>query len=130
MSTKNDIPDTDLPTRLPSGKRKGSYLAKDTEGLERKRRQIEQDGERKLARVNAKEHSEKRSNATLDNENTMDEHPLLAIMQRFDGVEVDPPDHPLAKIDFENARREQEMEKQLRLGNMPKFSTAPKPQGS
>ena len=34
-----------------------------------------------------------------------------------------------ARREFDNEKREQEKEKQLRLGNMPKFSTAPTPRG-
>ena len=41
----------------------------------------------------------------------------------------EPPLNTEARREYDNQKREQEMEKQLRLGNMPKFSTAPKPHG-
>ena len=65
-------------------------------------------------------------------QNTILQHPELD-NQRFDGVDPnlnpEPPLNTDARREFDNERREQEMEKQLRLGNMPKFNSAPKPQG-
>ena len=52
--------------------------------------------------------------------------------QRFDGIDDNTPEPALnsvARKEFDNARREQEMEKQLRLGLAPgsKYSSTPKP---
>ena len=105
--------------------------------MDRLRRQAEQDGHRKRARVNAREHQEReetKQQQSLEGElqNNILQHPALN-NQRFDGVDPnvnpEPPMNTDARREFDNERREQEMEKQLKLGNMPKFSTAPKPQG-
>ncbi|NCX96786.1 MAG: hypothetical protein EBX41_10380 [Chitinophagia bacterium] len=118
-------------------KRSDSYLADETVLMERQRRIHEQDGHRRLARVNAREHA--------NTENSNPEHGLEGqaqnnIMQnpwlnsqRFDGIDPnlnpEPPLNSEARREFDNERREQEMEKQLRLGNVPRISPAPKPQG-
>lgn len=138
MSIKFIIPDTNLPTGLPSQKAKAqsSFLAAETKAMERQRRLMEQEGERKIARVHAREHSNEQ--ATPGNEleeaaqNGMQQHPYLD-NPRFDGIDPnvnpEPPLNSTARKDFDNQRREQEMEKQLRLGNMPKFNKAPTPRG-
>lgn len=134
MSTKNKQPD-DSNKRLPTGKRKGSYLVEESRSMERKRRLIEQQGHRQLARVNAREHPETLEStpaAEGDLQNNILQHPQLD-NQRFDGIDPnlnpEPPLNTEARTKYDNERREQEMEKQLRLGNMPKMSNAPKPQG-
>lgn len=118
-------------------KRSDSYLADDTDFLERQRRINEQDGHRRYAKVHAREH------ANLDKinpaqglegqaQNNILQNPWLN-SQRFDGVDPnlnpEPPLNTEARREFDNERREQEMEKQLRLGNVPRISPAPKPQG-
>ena len=125
--------DTTLPEGLPSGKRKSSYLSDDTKLLDRKRRLAEQDGHRSLAKVHARAHNEsslQQPAAEGELQNSIQQHPWLDA-QRFDGIDPglnpEPPLNTDARREFDNERREQEMEKQLRLGNMPKFSSAPKP---
>ena len=113
-----------------------SILVEDTETMDRERRLAEQDGHRKRARVNAREHHERVAQQAQALENSYDnnilQHPALN-NQRFDGVDPNVNPEPAlnteARREFDNERREQEMEKQLRLGNMPQFTTAPKPHG-
>lgn len=117
-------------------KRSSSYLADDTQTMERQRRIKEQDGHRRLARVNARNHPDEENRVSLSAEGGMQnnilQNPWLN-SQRFDGIDPnlnpEPPLNSEAKKDFDNQRREQEMEKQLRLGNVPRVSPAPKPQG-
>lgn len=120
------------PDRLPSGD-KSSYLSDDTATMDRNRRLMEQDGHRQHAKVNARSHNMDDSQAPAPEgelQNSIQQHPWLDA-QRFDGIDPnlnpEPPLNTAARREFDNERREQEMEKQLRLGNMPKFSTAPKP---
>ncbi|NDH67651.1 MAG: hypothetical protein EBY22_07055 [Gammaproteobacteria bacterium] len=116
---------------------KTTYLSDDTATLDRQRRLIEQEGHRHYARVNAREHTPEQS--TQQNlaqeggmQNNILQNPWLN-SQRFDGIDPnlnpEPPLNTEARREFDNERREQEMEKQLRLGNMPRVSPAPKPQG-
>lgn len=118
--------------RLPKRKRGDSFLVEETWSMERKRRAIEQDGHRRIARVNAKERSEEEPSMSPEGElqNNILQHPWLD-SPRFDGIDPalnpEPPLNSEARREYDNERREQEMEKQLRLGNMPKMSTAPKP---
>lgn len=123
---------TSPPDRLPSGD-KSSYLSDDTATMDRNRRLMEQDGHRQHAKVNARSHNMDDSQAPAPEgelQNSIQQHPWLDA-QRFDGIDPnlnpEPPLNTAARREFDNERREQEMEKQLRLGNMPKFSTAPKP---
>lgn len=123
----------DLPTS--TGKKTGSYLAEETKSMERKRRLAEQQGERQLGHVKAREHKEedtKSSGLEGELQNTILQHPELD-SQRFDGIDPnlnpEPPLNTDARREFDNEQREQEKEKQLRLGNMPKFTTAPTPRG-
>lgn len=131
---KNGGVDIDV---LPTGKKrnKGSILIAETKAMERNRRLMEQQGERRLASVKAREHSNEeqiQNGPEGEMQNTILQHPNLD-NPRFDGVDVnlnpEPPLNSDARKEFDNERREQEKEKQLRLGNMPKFSTAPKPMG-
>lgn len=109
-----------------------SYLAEDTTLIEHSRHQIEQAMLRRLAKVNAIERSESLFTNAPEGElqNSIKQHPWLA-SQRFDGVDPnlnpEPPLNTVARTEYDNAQREQEMEKQLRLNNVPKFSSAPKP---
>lgn len=109
-----------------------SFLSEETRTMDRRRRQMEQDGHRQLSRVNARHHSEEETQATAPEgelQNSIRQHPWLD-KQRFDGIDSNNPEPPLnsaARTEFDNERREQEMEKQLRLGNMPKFSS-PRPE--
>lgn len=135
MSRKNRQSTTDLPTRPTSGGERVSLLTEETKAMARRRRETEQQGHRRLARVNAREHvNEDRPQQAPEGElqNNMLQHPDL-LTQRFDGIDPnlnpEPPLNSEARREFDNERREQEMEKQLRLGNMPKFKTAPTPSG-
>lgn len=134
MDTEFDLPDTNPPLRSPGGKRKRSILHDDTGSMDRKRRQIEQEGHRQLAKVNAREHPEDRPQTAPEGElqNTILQHPYLDA-QRFDGIDPnlnpEPPLNTEARREYDNERREQEKEKQLRLGNMPQYSSTPKPKG-
>lgn len=122
---------------LPSSKDSSgvSLLAEETKSMERKRRLVEQQGERNLGPVKAREHSEEdRKSEGLEGElqNTILQHPELN-SQRFDGIDPnlnpEPPLNTDARREYDNEQREQEKEKQLRLGNMPSFRTAPTPRG-
>lgn len=131
MDTEFDIPDTNPPARSPVGKRKRSILVDDTGSMERKRRKSEQDGHRQFAKVHERDHPEEQKTAPEgEMQNSIQQHPKLD-SQRFDGIDPnlnpEPPLNTEARREYDNERREQEMEKQLRLGNMPKFSTAPTP---
>ena len=115
----------------------GSILVDETRTMDRQRRIAEQDGHRRLAKVHAREHNEEQQQQQQpapegEMQNNILQNPWLD-SQRFDGVDPnlnpEPPLNTAARREYDNERREQEMEKQLRLGNMPKFSTAPKPQG-
>jgi len=113
----------------------GSFLVEETKSMERKRRLAEQQGERRLASVKARDHSEDESHQQApegDMQNDMLQHPDLD-SQRFDGIDPnlnpEPPLNTDARREYDNEKRNQEQEKQLRLGNMPKFSTAPTPKG-
>ncbi len=100
----------------------GSILVDETEGMDRERRLAEQDGHRRRAKVHAREHHER-------------EEQKQALEGKLQNDGVDPNVNPEpalntdARREFDNERREQDKEKQLKLGNMPKFSTAPKPHG-
>lgn len=135
MSKKILLTDTRLKASDSSGKRERSFLVEETKSMERERRLLEQAGERRIARVNAREHADAEvSSNNLEEaaENGMLQHPELD-NQRFDGI--DPTVNPApalndkARREFDNERRNQEQEKQLRLGNMPQFSKAPVPRG-
>lgn len=113
---------------------------KETKVMENMRRDIEQAGHRQFGvHVIANERSnedtfENQMDMGLEQQSSLLENPLLD-SQRFDGIDpnVNPkPDlSSTARKDFDNAKREQEMEKQLRLGLTPgndkKFN--PKPDG-
>lgn len=134
MSPRNNIPDTYLPTRPPKGGREGSLLVEETKSMERRRREAEQKGERRLAKVHAREHSEAEDRKSLEGElqNDILQHPALD-NQRYDGTDSplnpEPALNTDARRELDNARRNQEQEKQLRLGNTPQISNAPRPRG-
>ena len=123
-----------------SGGKKGadSYLVDETRRMARQQRMAEQEGHRKLAKLHAREHNvdepqqQQQVAAEGEMQNSILQNPWLN-SQRFDGIDPnlnpEPPLNSEARREFDNEKREQEMEKQLRLGNMPKFSMAPKPQG-
>ncbi|KTC65454.1 putative Smr domain protein (plasmid) [Legionella adelaidensis] len=120
--------------QLPDGTTvvKTSFLVDESDTMERERRLNEQQGHRQLGvKVNARDHTEKREPAPEGElQNDILAHPELENRQDLDGYDPNvspaPPLNTDARREFDNERREQEMEKQLRLGNMPKF-TAPRP---
>jgi hypothetical protein len=134
MSTKNRQTEIELPTGLPEGKRASSFLVEETKSMERNRRLMEQHGEKQFASVNAREHHENEATIAPEGEpqNNILQHPDLD-NQRYDGVDPnlnpEPPLNTEARREYDNEKREQDKEKQLRLGNMPKFTTAPTPRG-
>lgn len=125
------LPDVgEPPDTLPS---RESFLVDESPEMYRKHREIEQRELRRISRVHARDHTERPDVAPEGElQNSILQHPALD-SQRFDGIDPsvnpEPPLNTDARREFDNERREQEMEKQLRLGNMPKFSTAPKPPG-
>ena len=133
---KKETSKTGIPIRLPIQKRGGgSMLIEETKTMERMRRLAEQQGHRHLARVNAREHGnedEKQVSPEGELQNNILQHPELD-NQRFDGIDPNLNPEPAlnteARREYDNERREQANEKQLRLGNMPKFRTDPTPRG-
>lgn len=135
MSTKNRDKHGGFSRRLPPGGRDGSFLVSETKSMERSRRLAEQQGHRQLGPVKAREHSDNeamQSSPEGEFQNNILQHPELD-NQRYDGTDPhlnpEPPLNTEARREFDNERRDQEQEKQLRLGNMPKFSSAPTPRG-
>lgn len=112
----------------------GTILIEATEGMEDIRRQLEQRGHSQFARVNA---SDRTPNYEVSPDNDLTQeagpkaHPFLD-SQRFDGI--DPSLNPApdigtsARTEFDNERRNQEQEKQYRLGNMPTNSNRNTPE--
>ena len=105
-----------------------SILIDETTSMENGRRQLEQKGHRRYGTVNGlKDRSEHQVSAEneLGSQAGPKEHPFLS-SQRFDGI--DPSLNPApdigteARREFDNERRNQEQEKQHRLGNMPSYS--------
>ncbi len=118
-----------------SGKKGVPYLTEDTDQFMYDQHADEQAGKRRLARVHALEHKERQTtrNDLVDDgpQQEVPQHPYLD-KQLFDGIDInlniDPTNNPNAKIELENAQREQQLEMQLRLGLQPGRSFAPKPQ--
>lgn len=133
MSTQNRASDTGIPIRSPDSRRKDSLLADETRTMERNRRIAEQQGHRQLGPVKAREHAdEERASNSLEGElqNDILQHPELN-NQRFDGIDPnlnpEPPLNSAARTEYDNEKREQDKEKQLRLGNMPQYNPAAVP---
>ena len=118
-----------------------SILVDESRRMDRQRRQAEQEGHRRFARVHEREHSEEEqqsASATLEGglQNDILQNPWLD-SQRFDGIDPNLNPEPAlnseARREYDNERREQEREKQERLeyalSNSPKYSTAPRPRG-
>jgi hypothetical protein len=124
-----------LATRGTTDIGEASILVDETFKAERERRLAEQQGHRKFGRVNEREHHEPLENQAGHEyapENDLMQNPWLQ-SQRFDGIDPslnpEPPLNSEARREYDNQKREQEMEKQLRLGLMPTFNSAPKPKG-
>ena len=115
-----------------------SRFAKETMSMENARRDLEQAGHRKFGvKVHALERVHEETpivDEGLEIQSGIEANPLLADNQRFDGIDnsvnPEPALNSAARREFDNERREQEMEKQLRLGNMPQMGRTfnPKPE--
>jgi hypothetical protein len=103
-----------------------AYLAEDTPKIMRAQRRDEQVGKRQIARVHAQDHEQDDHALTQgsgpDEEVSLDlaQHPLL-LSQYLDGAENRKLDRR-AKVALENAKREQQLENQLKLGLAPGMS--------
>jgi hypothetical protein len=100
-------------------KKRSTFLVKETKKMERMRRLFEQECERLLAQVHAREHStEEIPYLEGELQNTILQHPYLNT-QRFDGTDSslnpEPALNTEARREYDNQKREQEKEKQLRL---------------
>ncbi|WP_131777737.1 hypothetical protein [Legionella fairfieldensis] len=113
-----------------SNNRQSSLLVDETFMMEQTRREAEQEGHRKLARVHVREHSEAQASPEGELQNSIQEHPWFN-SQRYDGVDSDtnplPPLNTDARREYDNAKREQQLELQMRLGLMPKMGSTPEP---
>jgi hypothetical protein len=118
-----------IPSRMGWGTPPSRY-AQETKSMENARRDLEQNGLREkfkvkvnsLERINDEIPSAEES---LEAQSSIEMNPLLADNQRFDGIDPTVNPEPAlntdARREYDNQRREQEMEKQLRLGNMPQM---------
>jgi len=126
-----------LPSRV-GWKTPPSRYAAETKTMENARRDKEQAGHRKfgvkvhaLERINDETPS---AESGLEIQSSLEVNPLLADSQRFDGIDPTVNPEPAlntdARREFDNEKRDQEMEKQLRLGNMPQMGRQfnPKPE--
>jgi hypothetical protein len=112
-------------------------LIDETQLMENTRRRQEQYGHHwhTKAKVHARERPEEEYRSVGPEgelQNDILQHPLLD-GQQYDGAADLPLSslpylNPDAKTKYENARREQELQHQMRLGLMPKMGTAPKPE--
>lgn len=110
-----------------------SYLADDTDLMQREQRLLEQEGHRrhKQVKVRARERSVSPFAVAPEGElqNNILQHPKLN-SQRLDGTDTnlnpEPPLNSEARREYDNAKRDQQLEQQLRLNNMPQFSSTPK----
>ena len=125
-------PNTGSTDRLPKNEGPVSYLVDETTKMQHEQRVLEQQGHRQYAKVNAREHHNDQQPPAPEGElqNSILQHPNLD-GQNNDGADPNlnrtPPLNTEARTKFDNEMREQEKEKQHRLGNMPKFSNTPTP---
>ena len=120
-------------TRRRFGSREAdSYLVQETRKMELQRRDIEKDWERKLARVNERDHPEDEPKSLEgDLQNDIKNHPWLD-SQRFDGVDPNvspvPPLNSEARREYDNALRLQnQLRNEKRMENTPQPASAPTP---
>lgn len=131
-TTQTSVSVIEAVTRLPT--KMGwttppSRFAEEKRSMDNARRDLEQSGHRKLGvKVHALERiadEQPLPEAGLEVQSTIETNPLLADNQRFDGIDPtvnpEPALNSEARREFDNERREQELEKQLRLGNMPQM---------
>lgn len=124
---------TDLPDVGELSVQDQSILRDETVSMEDSRREKEQEGHRKFAKVNQRDRD--RSSQSQGNELAAGpkEHPLLGQSQRFDGIDNNlnpaPPLNDAARMEFDNAQREQQAEREhrLQLGQKLGKNNAPKP---
>lgn len=120
-------------------KKPETYLTDDTLERENQRRPKEQEGLRRLSGMSVKGHDRDvpTESAELGMEQQMsagvEEHPLLD-KQQFDGIDASVNPAPSlsdaeSRREYDNARNEQQLQKQMKLGLAPKMNTAPKPPG-
>jgi hypothetical protein len=136
MSTDRTSINISIPNGDSSGrKRKSTFLVEDTESMERKRRRNVQDWlRRRFASVHAREHPDEVTGNYFEEalDNGIEQHPDLN-SPLYDGR--DPTVNSLPNVGsenrtkFENERRDQEQEKQNRLGYMPGFKNTIRPRG-
>ncbi|CDZ77641.1 hypothetical protein BN59_01925 [Legionella massiliensis] len=131
MSKKRGIIEIDSSTRPPKRQRGESYLVDETFQMEMDRREKEQKGHSQYAKVNAVEHQEPLQSAPEGElQNNIKQHPDLD-SQLNDGAapnESREPDlNTEARTEYDNAKREQNLELQKRLGLAPKMGSAPEP---
>ena len=112
-----------------------SFLIQDTPDMENARRVQEQKGHKKFGKVHASDRNLAYTSPEHGMENAnqaqVKQHPYFAQNQRYDGVEnkitPDPTNNPDAQKKYQEKQEEQELAKQLRLGNTTKFTTTPTP---
>lgn len=117
-----------------------SFLADDTTVRLNQQRLLEQEGLRRLSgkRVIARDRDIREEpkadfGAEEQHGQGLQEHPLLD-KQQFDGIDADvnpapPLSDPESRREYDNARNEQQLQHQLKLGLQPGKSSAPKPPG-
>lgn len=119
----------DFPSGVPS------LLVEETKAMERKRRRLEQQGERKFGSVKERDHSLDERAAAPEGElqNDILQHPELADKPQYDGTDSNlnpvPALNTDARREYDNAKNEQNLEYQMRMGLNPNFNKAPKPPG-
>lgn len=132
MSSDNKLPTIIRGTPATSGEEKVSFLVAETAEMEDRRRLREQQGHRARFQARVQEHSQKPELPQGEDPGESPlSHPDLE-SQLFDGIDPDVSPLPLTKkslIDFENERRDQELQKKLALGLIPGMSSVPKPSG-
>ena|SRR3990167_4036437 len=121
-----------------------SYLIDETSKMNDERRAQEQQWQRQFGIVHTCEHAHEAPAAApsasaeagqeeLAAAGAIQDHPFLN-KQIYDGADPDvnraPPLNTKARLEYDNALREQRLEAQLRLGNSPKMGNTPKPQPS
>ncbi len=131
MNRDKSLGSSSLP---PPGQDAVSFLSEETSFMEQARREEEKRGHSSFGKVHHKEHADptQQSQAGIEEgvQNNIKGHPELQ-KQTYDGADPDvnvvPALNTTARTEYDNAKREQQHELQMRLGNMPKMGTAPKP---
>ncbi len=111
---------TDLPEAGELAGEGPSMLVDETKSMENNRRIKEQEGHRQYAKVNQRERHDHEQSQGNELTAGPKEHPLLGKSQRFDGIDNNlnpaPPLNDLARKEYDNAQREQQAEREHRLG--------------